>query len=453
MIRIKNIIPVLIVILMISSGCQGAIKNKEVSNKAGIEKIPIDSLLTLVQYKTFQYFWDGAEPVSGMARERYHEDGIYLQNDKNVVTTGGSGFGIMAIIVGIERGFISREEGLERLIKITDFLNRADRYKGAWSHWMYGENGKTKAFSPKDNGADIVETAFLMQGLLTAKQYFMNGSEKEQLLVEKIDNLWREVNWNWFTNGGQEVLFWHWSPDYDWQMNLQVRAWDECLILYVLAAASPTFPIPPAVYHNGWAREGDILSSQTPYGIELILKHNYAEEYGGPLFWSHYSFLGLDPRNLQDKYAHYWTVNQNHALINREWCIENPMNYKGYGSKCWGLSASYSPIGYAAHAPGEETDRGVISPTAALSAFPYTPEYSREALEYFYYDLGEKLFGKYGFYDAFSIEEDWFPQKYLAIDQGPIIVMIENYRTGLLWDLFMKNEDLQNGLKRLEFTW
>jgi hypothetical protein len=359
----------------------------------------------------------------------------------------------MAIIVGVERGFISREQGLERIMKITDFLKHADRYKGAWSHWMFGETGKTKAFSPKDNGADIVETAFLMQGLLTAKEYFDLPVENEQKLRIEIDRLWREVNWNWFTNGGQEVLFWHWSPDYDWQMNLAVRAWDECLILYVLAAASPTFPISPAVYHKGWAREGNILTSQTPFGIELILKHNYAEEYGGPLFWSHYSFLGLDPRNLKDKYSSYWRVNRNHTLINRQWCIENPNGFTGYGSNCWGLTASYSPIGYAAHAPGDETDRGVISPTAALSSFPYTPDYSMEALEYFYYDLGDKLFGKYGFYDAFSLEEDWFPQKYLAIDQGPIIVMIENYRTGLLWELFMKNEDLQNGLNRLGFTW
>jgi hypothetical protein len=449
----KNIPITLIAIIAIAISCQETRKNKDGSEKAVLERIPIDSLLTLVQYKTFQYFWDGAEPVSGMARERYHMDGIYPQNDKNIVTTGGSGFGLMSIIVGIERGFITREEGFERFIRIINFLERADRFKGAWPHWMNGETGKTKSFSPKDNGADIVETAFLVQGLLTVKQYFMNGSEKEQLLVEKIDNLWREVNWNWFTNGGLEVLLWHWSPEFGWDMNLEVRGWDECLVLYILAVSSPTFPVPANTYHNGWARGGAISSTNESFGHKLFLNHNYAEKYGGPLFWSHYSFLGLDPRKLEDKYANYWDVNRNHTLINRAWCLENPMNFKGYGSNCWGLTASYSPDGYAAHAPGINKDKGVISPTAALSSFPYTPEYSTEALEYFYYELGDKIFGKYGFYDAFSQETDWYPEKYLAIDQGPIVVMIENYRTGLLWNLFMKNIEVQEGLKKLDFTY
>ncbi len=442
----------LLFISLNSFNCKGPKRPNQELTKSGFEKISKDSLLTLVQYRTFQYFWEGAEPVSGMARERYHIDGIYPQNDRNVVTTGGSGFGIMTLIVGIERGFITREEGLSRLLQIVNFLKRADRYHGAWSHWMYGETGKTRQFGPKDNGADIVETAFMMQGLLTAKKYFNRPTPQEELLVSEIDKLWREVNWNWFTRGGEEVLYWHWSPEYEWQMNLPVRGWDECLILYVLAASSPTFPITANTYHNGWARGGEIVSGNSKFGIDILLKHNYAEEYTGPLFWSHYSFLGLDPRNLRDKYADYWKVNVNHTLINRQWCIENPNNFAGYGSNCWGLTASYSINGYAAHAPGKNTDLGVISPTAALSAFPYTPEYSMEALEFFYYELGHKIFGKYGFYDAFSLEENWFPQKYLAIDQGTIAVMIENYRTGLLWNLFMQNEDIQNGLKKLGFT-
>ncbi len=443
----------LVLLTLLGINCKFNKEKKLTAERPEIQRLSRDSLLTLVQYQTFQYFWDGAEPVSGMARERYHVDGIYPQDDKNVVTTGGTGFGIMAILVGIERGFITRQQGLERILKIVDFLKRADRYKGAWSHWMYGNTGKTKPFSPRDNGADIVETAFLMQGLLTAQQYFNHTNDEEILIREEIDKLWREVNWNWYTNGGKNVLYWHWSPDFDWEMNMEVRGWDECLILYVLAAASPTFPISEDVYHKGWARNGDIVSTHNAYGHNLFVKHNYAEILGGPLFWSHYSFLGLDPRNLEDRYANYWKVNTNHTLINRRYCIENPKNYRGYGSNCWGLTASYSPVGYAAHAPGPDTDRGVISPTAALSSFPYTPDYSMEALEFFYYELGDKLFGKYGFYDAFSLEYEWFPEKYLAIDQGPIVVMIENYRTGLLWKLFMQNQDVQNGLKKLGFTW
>jgi hypothetical protein len=409
-----------------------------------------EELLDLVQERTFQYFWDGAEPNSGMARERYHVDGNYPQNDKHIVTSGGSGFGIMAIIAGIERGFITREEGVERLDLIVDFLSSADRFHGVWPHWMDGETGKVKPFSRRDNGGDLVETAFLIQGLLTAKQYLIDGNNREKNIANRIDNMWREVEWDWYRKDGSNILYWHWSPDFGWEINHAIRGYDEALIVYVLAASSPTYPIPAEVYHEGWARGGDIRTSVTQYGHSLTLRHNGAEQFGGPLFWAHYSYLGLDPRNLEDKYGNYWKNNVNHTLINRAWCIENPNGFKGYGENSWGLTASYSINGYSAHAPLR--DLGVISPTAALSSIPYTPEYSMQAMRYFYEELGDRLFGKYGFYDAFSETEDWFPQKYLAIDQGPIVVMIENYRSGLLWNLFMKNPEISKGLEKLGFT-
>jgi hypothetical protein len=411
-----------------------------------------DSLLSLVQYKTFQYFWEGAEPVSGLACERIHLDGKYPENDKSVITSGGSGFGVMAILVGIERKYITREEGFRHLRKNVDWLSKSNRFHGAWSHWMYGETGIVRPFSPNDNGADIVETAYLMQGLLCVRQYFKDGNEAEKHLTADIDKLWREVEWSWFTRGGQDVMFWHWSPDKGWKMNVPVEGYNECMIAYVMAASSPTYPIQAEAYHKGWARNGNIKGNSTKYGYTLSLKHNDNPEYGGSLFWSHYSYLGLDPRNLQDRYANYWEENKNQTLINRQWCIENPKGYKGYGENCWGLTASYSTKFYGAHAPGLMNDLGVISPTAALSAFPYTPEYSMKALMHFYYDLGDKIWGKYGFYDAFSEEEDWYPQQYLAIDQGPEIVMIENYRSGLLWKLFMSCPEVKEGLKKLDFS-
>ena len=293
-----------------------------------------------------------------------------------------------------------------------------------------------------------------MQGLLCARQYFKDGDDAEMQLAADIDKLWREVDWSWFTKGGQDVLYWHWSPDFGWEMNFPVEGYNECLILYVMAASSPTHTVPAAVYTKGWARNGNIVSTTGgKYGYKLSLKHNGAEEYGGPLFWSHYSFLGLDPRGLKDQYADYWTHNVNHTLINRQWCIENPKGFKGYGEKCWGLTASYSTRFYSAHAPGEKNDLGVISPTAALSSFPYTPEYSMQALKHFYFDLGDKIWGKYGFYDAFSEQANWYPPQYLAIDQGPIVVMIENYRCGLLWKLFMSCPEVQQGLDKLGFTY
>jgi hypothetical protein len=442
-----------ILILIIS--CSQGYKNHrgESVTKSDKEKISDDSLLTLVQYRTFQYFWDAAEPNSGMARERFHVDGNYPDNDKNIVTTGGTGFGVMAILSAIERGFITRDQGYSRFCRIVDFLERSDRFHGAWSHWINGETGKVKPFSPKDNGADIVETAYLMQGLLTVRQYFIKGSEKEKVLASDIDRLWREVEWNWFTKGGKNVLYWHWSPNYGWEVNFPVQGYNECLILYVLAASSPTYPIQAKAYHNGWARSGAINTNGGKFGYVLTLKHNGAEEYGGPLFWAHYSFLGLDPRKLKDRYADYWQQNKNQVLINWEWCSLNPKKYAGYSKVCWGLTAGYSVKFYAAHSPGETNDLGVISPTAALSSFPYTPDHSMDALKHFYYDLGNKIWGEYGFYDGFSEQYNWFPQKYLAIDQGPIVVMIENYRTGLLWNLFMSCSEIHQGLNRLSFTY
>ena len=419
------------------------------------EKISDDLLLNLVEYRTFRYFWDGAEPNSGMARERYHVDGIYPGDDKNVVTTGGTGFGLMAIIAGIERGYITREEGFNRFSKIVDFLEKADRFHGLWPHWIYGETGKVKPFSQKDNGADGVESAYLFQGLLTVRQYFRDGNELEKVLAEKIDRLWREAEWDWFRKDNENVLYWHWSPEYNWEMNHQVRGYNECLIYYVLAASSPTHSIPPEVYHEGWARNGGIDTVVTTHGITLTLKFNGAYEYGGPLFWSHYSYLGLNPKGLKDHYADYWELNTNHTLLNRYWCITNPEDYEGYGPECWGLTASYTrnedgTIGYMAHRPGR--DAGIISPTAALSSIPYTPEYSMEAMRHFYEVYGDSLLGDFGFYDAFSPEYSWLTERYLAIDQGPIVVTIENHRSGLLWKLFMSCPEVQDGLEKLGFA-
>ncbi len=406
-------------------------------------KFPVvsdDALLDIVQEQTFRYFWDFAHPVSGLARER--------NTSGDIVTTGGSGFGLMAIIAGIERGFITRAQGVERWEKIVQFLgNTAQRYHGAWSHWLNGATGVTIPFSAKDNGADLVETSFLIQGLLTVRQYLNPASPDENALIQDIQDLWESVEWDWFTRDGQQVLYWHWSPNFGWDMNFQIRGYNECLITYFLAACSPTHPITPSVYHQGWAQSGNFINNNTYYGFALPLGY----PYGGPLFFAHYSYLGLDPRNLEDTYANYWTQNTHHALINRAYCIANPLDKVGYGANCWGLTASDNHEGYNAHSP--TNDLGVITPTAALSSFPYTPEYSMEALKFFYYTLGDKLWGPYGPYDAFNVTEGWYGDTYLAIDQGPITVMIENYRSGKLWDLFMSSPEVANGASLLGFTY
>ncbi len=397
-----------------------------------------ENLLTKIQEQTFKYFWDYGHPVSGMARER--------NTSGDLVTTGGTGFGIMSILVAIERGFITKDEGLGRILKIVDFLdNKASKYHGAFAHWLNGVTGETIPFSSKDNGGDLVETSLLIAGLICASEYFNSQDTEEEKLRSIVKRLWKAVEWDWYTRGGRDVLFWHWSPNFKWDMNLQIRGWNESLITYVLAASSPTHPVKASVYHQGWANNGNMRNGREFYGISLPL----GPDLGGSLLFSHYSFLGLNPFKLKDSYADYSLQNVNHSLINNRYCIANPRKYYGYSEDCWGLTASDTRNGYTAHSP--TNDRGVITPTAAISSLPYTPEESMKAIRFFYYVLGDKLFRQYGFIDAFSLHDIWFADSFLAIDQGPIIIMIENYRSQLIWNTMMKNEDIIVGLKMLDF--
>lgn len=404
-----------------------------------LPRIPDEELLTLVQRHTFRYFRDFAHPVSGMARER--------SSSANTVTTGGTGFGVMAMIVAAERAFITREEALQQVQKIVSFLEqKATRYHGAFAHWINGATGETIPFSSYDNGADLVETALLMQGLLTARQYFNQSTVTEYTLREDITRLWEAVEWDWFQKEEEPVLYWHWSPTYGWQMNLPVTGWNESLIVYLLAAASPTHPIGREPYDRGWARNGNMVNNATYHGYRLPL----GPQQGGPLFFAHYSFLGIRPAGLRDKYADYWEQNRNHTLINYRHCVANPNGYYGYGEDCWGLTASDGDKGYSAHSP--TNDRGVIAPTAALASMPYTPEESMRALRFFYYKLGDRIWTAYGFTDAFNLTERWFADQQIAINQGPIILMIENYRSGLLWKLLMNDGEIKQGVTGLGFT-
>lgn len=407
------------------------------------EQLSDSALLDLVQQRTFRYFWDFAHPVSGMARERSNTE----HYGHEVTAVGGTGFGVMGLIVAVDRGWIKRDTAARFLRKMVNFLLKADSYHGAFPHWLNGETGRTIPFSRKDDGADIVETSFLLQGLLCARQYFNADDPVEREVRMKINRIWDGVEWNWFTNNGQEVIFWHWSPNNGWSMNFPIRGFNECLIVYVLAAsAKDDYAVSPTVYHNGWAQSIFFKNGKSFYGHTLPLGF----DYGGPLFFSQYSFLGLDPRGLKDQYADYWEQNRMHTLINHDYCIANPLKFKGYGAKCWGLSSSDTYDGYDAFSP--TNDKGTITPTAALSAFPYTPDYSMQALKHFYYDLGNRLWGEYGFKDAFNETKNWYAKSYLAINEGPIIVMIENYRSQLLWRLFMSAPEIHKGLTKLGFT-
>ena len=428
-----------------------------------VQDISDSTLLDIVQRQTFRYFWHYAHPVSGLARERsntvlaeHYWDYINeAWGEPNFSKTafgpdacaiGGTGFGIMSTIVAVERGWIGRDTAVKRLVQIADFLINADCFHGIYPHFMDGRTGKTIKFDRLDDAADLVETSYLLMGFLCAREYFNADIPVEIYLRKRITQMWNTANWNWHTNK-EKKLYWHWSPNNDFDMNFPISGWNECLITYIMAASSPYHAIAKNVYDVGWAGSPGFKNGKSYYGITLPLG-NY--EGGGPLFFEHYTFLGIDPNGLVDSMGNdYFEQGRNHTLINRAYCILNPKGYKGYGENCWGLTAGDSYKGYVAHCP--QDDFGVIQPTAALSSFPYTPEYSMQVLKHFYYDLGDSIWSEYGFVDGFSETRDWYANSHLAIDQGPIIVMIENYRSGLLWSLFMQIPDVQNGLKKLGF--
>lgn len=403
--------------------------------------LPDDALLDAVSRAALSYFWDHAHPASGMIRER--SAGAFGYDVDRVVAAGATGFGVMALIVGAARGWLPRDAVADRIAGIVAFLEAAERHHGHFPHFLDGETGATIPFSPTDDGGDVVETSLLLAGLLTARQAFADRAP----LVAAIDRIWLSVDWAAHLRPDDGALMWHRSERHPWtEKSLPIRGWNECLITYVLAAASPSHPIPAAAYHDCWAKGDQFLNGEEYQGVRLPL----GPHLGGPLFLAHYSFLGLDPRGLTDAYADYGEQVRAHAAINRAWCVENPLGHGGYGPDCWGLTASDSPGGYAAHSPTE--DLGVISPTAAVASLPFLPDEAMDALRHFVDDRGDALWGRFGLADAFTPGGDWVAPGTIGIDQGPIVIMIENHRSGLLWDLFMSAPEIRAALSTLGFT-
>lgn len=415
-----------------------------------------NELLTMVQRGCFRYYWDAAHPDAGMALE-------ILPGDPNLVAVGGSGFGIAALIVGAERGFEPREAVAERLVRIVRFLARADRFHGVWPHFLDGRTGRAIAYFGKyDNGGDLVETAFLVQSLLAARQYFDRDTSAEREIRETITRLWREVEWDWYRGGPDRgLLYWHWSPDQGFHIRHPLIGWNETMIVYLLAIASPTHPVPASLYHTGWAGQSELAVqyrrgwSRTTEGDHYTNGHSYygipldvGEGSGAELCFTQFSFLGFDPRGIRDGYANYFENNRNIARISHAYAVDNPRRFKGYGANCWGRSAGIN-AGGARSMPRD--DNGTISIHAALGSFPYTPRESMAALKHFYRDLGAKTWGIHGFYDGFNETDNWFEDVNMALNQGPIVAMIENHRSGLIWKRFMANPEIGPALKSIGF--
>jgi exo beta-1,2-glucooligosaccharide sophorohydrolase (non-reducing end) len=402
-----------------------------------------DELLTMVQEASFRYYWKAAEPHSGMTREN-------RPGNDDMIALGASGFGIMALVAGVDRGFITREQGVNRMLEITSFLERADRYHGAWSHFISGRTGHTMAtFGIFDNGADLVETSFLMEGLLTARQYFDRPDAKEQELVQRITRLWEGVEWDWFLTPKRDAIWWHWSPDYSYYIANRLTGWNEVMITYLLAIASPTHGIPASTWITGWTGSDvgtPYANGKTFYGIRLPVG---GPGTGGPLFFTDYSFMGLNPAHVTDKYTNYLDQVKAQTLINYRYCLVDPEHWKGYGADEWGITAVDGPDGYVPYEPTHGLDDGTIAPTGAVSAMAYAPEQSMAAIRHFYRDLGAKVWGIYGFVDAFNETDGWTARITMGLNQAPQVAMIENARTGLIWRTFLANPEIEPALKKV----
>lgn len=433
----KRTLLALMIMALFGPGCTSGRKAQMLSD---------DALLDTIERTTSLYFTDFINPNNGLARERANRD--YYGD---IVTTGGTGFGMMAIVAAAERQYIPREQAVAQLDNITRFLDRVERFHGAWAHWYASETEQVYPFSPYDDGGDLVETAFLTEGLLVVRQWLQNSEvEVEREVAQRADKLWKEIEWDWYTQG-TDSLYWHWSKNHGWKMNHRIKGFDECFITYVLAAASPTHPIERKVYEACYKNSPYYYNGKAYYGIKLSL----GMEYGGPLFFTHYSWLGLNPHGLTDGEVNYFERNRAHALIHYNYALENPKGHAEYGANLWGFTSSDDPlVGYCSHHPGTPDENGTVSPTAAVASIVYTPEQSMAVIRHLYEDLGEQVFGRYGFYDAYNpslAPEKQVVPHYLAIDQGPIVVMIENYRSGLIWNLFMQAPEVQTGLERLGF--
>lgn len=399
-----------------------------------------DALLDMVEEASFRYYWNGAEPHSGMSRES-------IPGDSDLIAVGATGFGLMNMIVAADRGFVPREDVVVRMLKVTAFLDHADRFHGVWPHYLSGRSGHVlPVFGIYDDGGDLVETSFLLQGLLAARGYFTNDTPQERELRSRITKLWEGVEWNWYVTPDGKALWWHWSPHYGYSIANRLQGFNESMITYVLAIASPTHGVPASLYETGWAAQGDASHpfpiANTYYGIHVDV--NYLRNSPGPLFFTHYNFFGFDP-HYQDKWTNWFANNRNISHVQQEYAIHNPGKFAGYRADAWGLSAVTGPNGYREFKPFDEDD-GTLAPTAALGAYAYTPQPSLQALKHFYRDLGAQTWTVYGFRNAFNLQHDWYSPDELGLNQAPQAIMIENGRTGLLWHAFMPNVEIQRML-------
>ena len=411
--------------------------------------------------KTFHYFWDLAEPANGNIPDRWPTPSF-----SSIAATG---FGLTSYLIGVERGYITREQAAERTLKTLKFFVEAPKgdsvagvtgYKGFFYHFIDMKTGlrfQTVELS-------TIDTGLLMAGILSSQVYFDQENAIENQIRVFADSLYRAVEWDWAMNGEQTMSM-GWHPEKGF-IDARWKGYNEAMILYVLALGSPTHTIPA----ESWKAWIDTYQYGTYYGQEHV---NF-----GPLFGHQYSNMYIDFRGIFDPYMKtkgfdYFENSRRATYANRAYCMANPAAYAGYSENIWGLTACDGPgnatkmnpnvafKGYSARGAAQwyVEDDGTIAPTAAGGSIPFAPEICIPALVEMHRLYGDKIYDRYGFKDAFNWTipntdgtTGWVDKDYLGIDQGPIVIQLENYRSELIWSLMKKSSYIQSGLKKAGFT-
>jgi hypothetical protein len=410
---------------------------------------------------TFNFFWETADSNTAQIPDRWPTPSF-----SSIAATG---FGITSYLIGAERGYITRAQAAERVLKTITFLHQLPKgdstsgvvgYKGFFYHFIDMKTGHRF----RNVELSTIDTGLLMAGILSAQSYFDGDNEKEQQIRAIADSLYLAIEWDWAMNNEQTMTM-GWHPEKGF-IESRWRGYNEAMILYVLALGSPTHTIPA----ESWTAWTSTYQWANYYGQEHV---NF-----GPLFGHQYSQMYIDFRGIYDPYMKdkgidYFENSKRATYANRAYCMANPGHYTGYSTNIWGLTACDGPgnsnkinpnisfMGYHARGAAQyyNDDDGTITPTAAGGSIAFAPEICIPALQAMYEQYGDKIYTRYGFVDAFNLSIEnkdgstgWVDTDHLGIDQGPILIQAENYRSELVWNLMKKNPYIINGLKKAGFS-
>lgn len=397
------------------------------SESVAREAMTDNEFLDLVQKRAAMFFWQEADPRTGLVPDRARN---FAPRAGRVANLAATGFGLTALIIAQERGWLSRDQVYNRTLTTLQFARDRLFHKEGFSyHWLNTRTGAREWNSEVSS----VDTALFLAGALFAGEYY-RGTR----VAEIADHLYRRANWKWMCNGRKFVCHGY-RPESQSFLKYHWGAYCETLLVDVLAIGSPTFPIDAKAWHDMTRK---VRSYKSYRCIALP-----------PLFTHQYHNLWVDFRGLHDGVADYFENARTATLANRQYCIDGMKRHSTYGPDSWGLTACDGPQGYRVYGapPGRAKDDGTVAPTAPGGSFAFTPKESLAALKHMYYTYKPRIWGRYGFCDAYNVDKDWNASDVIAINLGPIVLAIENHRTGMVWKHFMKIAHVRRAIKRIGF--